>query len=117
MHLRHAQHYTSLGELKHQIEKHENLNLAYYYLFRDNTNLLDIFNKYSVKEILEMTIETRRLFEELEFYHVPVVTLHNFVVYVNIDDSYKMYRSSVRAWNRWDVRNFKDFLMREGFIK
>jgi hypothetical protein len=45
-----------LEDLKCLIEKHENINMLYYYLFLENINLLDSYNKFNIKKILEMGI-------------------------------------------------------------
>jgi hypothetical protein len=43
-----------LEDLKCLIEKHENINMLYYYLFLENINLLDSYNKFNIKKILEI---------------------------------------------------------------
>lgn len=45
---------TLLEDLKDQIEKFLNINMLYYYLFFENINLIDTYDKYSFKKIMEM---------------------------------------------------------------
>jgi hypothetical protein len=44
-----------LKDLKNQIERSENINMAFYYLFYDNLNLLENYDMNSLKKVIELS--------------------------------------------------------------
>jgi len=47
-----------MKDLKNQIERSENINMAFYYLFYDNLNLLENYDFNSLKKVREVSEET-----------------------------------------------------------
>jgi hypothetical protein len=84
---------TLLGEVKNQIEKHENIEMNKYYIFFESLNLLDLYNSQSIDSILETGSNSK----------VNNETLYTF--YLIHKDQYKEMLESIKCLH-CDVHTF-----------